>query len=421
MLISMRQLRAVITMNLVEAQDLLRKQLEEYTNKGYFMTFSDLLKVGINPKSSFGTPVGVYAYPVTDAMLDWKEQEIVDDEGMGDPSTLDVSKPFKGAMFASNRKYVHILAIRNSANVVDNNISADHALEIANSMNAVVGLPKINKIEYDDADERTYGGEYVSVKTPMGWLWKHSNILRTSPSLKAGKTSDTFAWNKLWRTVGIDGVVDHGDRIIHIHEPAQAVFFSAKAYDHIDTFEQKLKPEDQENVDREAMIDKVNRAPDLQLRKLYKKANPKNSTGIAAIIKIAINVNTPVDLLKQMIDDGYGTYVANNLKLPIELQSQITHSNDKRAKRNLANNQSIDTSTFEELLSSNACQLEIALNKSCPTNTLRKLANSDDVNVLQSLTFNPNTPDDILNYLAKSKHDKVREYAITYQKQRGLI
>lgn len=34
--------------------------LHRYVDKGYFIQFSDLEKLGINPQSSFNTPLGIY-------------------------------------------------------------------------------------------------------------------------------------------------------------------------------------------------------------------------------------------------------------------------------------------------------------------------------------------------------------------------
>ena len=48
------------------------KQLEPYsTDPSYFVSFTDLEKVGINPNNRFATPIGVYVYNLKDLWPDW--------------------------------------------------------------------------------------------------------------------------------------------------------------------------------------------------------------------------------------------------------------------------------------------------------------------------------------------------------------
>ncbi len=48
------------------------KQLQPYSkNPSYYVTFTDLEKVGVNPNNKFATPLGVYAYNLKDLWNDW--------------------------------------------------------------------------------------------------------------------------------------------------------------------------------------------------------------------------------------------------------------------------------------------------------------------------------------------------------------
>jgi hypothetical protein len=74
-----------------------------------------------------------------------------------------------------------------------------------------------------------------NIKTPLGILW---NISR---SYTKQKTNDMKAWAKTLRAIGVDGVSDYtGKGMIHSAEPMQAVFFTTKAIDHIQTFNNKM-------------------------------------------------------------------------------------------------------------------------------------------------------------------------------------
>ena len=63
----------------------------------HLITFSDLNKVGINPTTSFNTPAGIYGWHFTD-------------------KTLQGAK--KNQIFASERKFGHLLKIKNPNKVL---------------------------------------------------------------------------------------------------------------------------------------------------------------------------------------------------------------------------------------------------------------------------------------------------------------
>lgn len=47
-------------------------ELKKYSNdSAYFVTFTSLEKVGINPVNAFSTPIGVYAYSLKDLWKHW--------------------------------------------------------------------------------------------------------------------------------------------------------------------------------------------------------------------------------------------------------------------------------------------------------------------------------------------------------------
>lgn len=67
--------------------------MEQYTNDPYsFVHYSDLDKLGINPKSDFNTPLGIYAYPANQFDAD---------------TLLNGRVPFAG-----NREYLHVFQVK---------------------------------------------------------------------------------------------------------------------------------------------------------------------------------------------------------------------------------------------------------------------------------------------------------------------
>jgi len=64
----------------------------------HYITFSDVNKVGINPKSPYGTPLGIYTYPVNDVILDQLSQGKIP--------------------FASERKFIHLITPREGSKIL---------------------------------------------------------------------------------------------------------------------------------------------------------------------------------------------------------------------------------------------------------------------------------------------------------------
>ena len=63
----------------------------------FLVTFSDVNKVGINPKTKFNTPAGIYGWHFTQ-------------------NTIDGAK--KNKLFASGRDYGHLMKIKDGAKVL---------------------------------------------------------------------------------------------------------------------------------------------------------------------------------------------------------------------------------------------------------------------------------------------------------------
>jgi hypothetical protein len=188
------------------------KTFEKYVNVG-FVHFSDLNKVGLNPKYNQDTPMGIYAYPITKSFID----DLHNDK----------------AFFADNRTYAHIVVPKDSSKIIDiNAVSIDDAVTFTNRI--IDSSPLLIDMPYIDRRQFIKLTEYAEVKTIGGRLWYLTH--RMSDELNVKRSSSTmFSWNKLFRRIGIDGVVDYEHSVIRLHEPPQAVFFTTLAIDHVDT------------------------------------------------------------------------------------------------------------------------------------------------------------------------------------------
>ncbi len=281
---------------------------------GLSMTHVD--KLGINPRSSYQTPVGIYAYP-----FKW---------------TYDAAKPvksFKAVLpFESKAPYINLFSWKKSANILDL-VSMDKTQFEYYSKKLVEVLGRLDpdtrspstvverwvKESIGAARVKTYGGRfwYLTYKAKshmaegreyeygadygedlgfepeesaesashIAMLWnsvfsqhKSKGFLdygnrKTSEDFKhlsanqmrqltkkleklAGKGEDEtkwtgkdtakgepVLWNKIFRELGIDGVIDEGDGVVHNNEPYQVVLFNPRA------------------VEKVARVDNVSRRP----------------------------------------------------------------------------------------------------------------------------------------------------------------
>lgn len=159
----------------------------------FFVTFVSEDKVGINPKSIYDTPNGVYTYPVA-----W---------------VLDNQIPFRGR---EKPKKVKVLKIT-SKKVLSNNLSKIEYQEKIKQLQKEYGLPDKQIDSWvEDAKVQTYFGK----------IW---NVTRSiAKNLKKEKTSNI--WSTILLHLGYDVVIDNGDGVIHTNEKTQAVFLSPKSY-----------------------------------------------------------------------------------------------------------------------------------------------------------------------------------------------
>jgi hypothetical protein len=190
-----------------------------------YVSFVNVDKIGINPKSPYDTPIGVYTYP-----LEW----VLEEEDV----------PFRGEI---KPKKVKVLK-RLSEKVLNDDLTEAELNHYKDILKKQYKIDSVDLLEWNNKARK---------KTPFGKLWNITRML----SLKLSKnkpeksakdmTPDELAdalsgvnktpaknsaviWNKLLRDLGFDYVQDNDFGIIHPSEPTQAVFLTPKAYKVID-------------------------------------------------------------------------------------------------------------------------------------------------------------------------------------------
>lgn len=181
-----------------------------------FVSFTEVDKLGVNPQSRYRTPLGIYAYPARYVMKE-----------AGSSLSMDASLPFAG-----DQPYANIFnAVGNIVNVatMTSGESVDYCRKVADLWAKV---SEDVDAEFSDviSDASTYA-KFAAFSG--GRFWYVTRVAAQKLFGPKWGLSVPVAWNKLFRSIGIDGVVDYTDNggygIIHTAEPSQAVFFSIAA------------------------------------------------------------------------------------------------------------------------------------------------------------------------------------------------
>ncbi len=207
--------------------------------KNLFVSFTDLPKLGINPGSRYATPIGIYAYPAEYVIYKTTQYPYI-----GGSSDMSMT----ALPFAGGKPWANIFRARSGANIIDlGKFTEAQYNQYCDKLKALLTkLPIEYRTQPLDSDTATKyidtlmdaANKSARVNTPGGKFWYVT--LRLSEVMNTNKT--TIAWTDIFRRLGIDGFVDPDREIIHPSEPTQAVFFSGRAVELLDTVANKYSP-----------------------------------------------------------------------------------------------------------------------------------------------------------------------------------
>jgi hypothetical protein len=207
----------------------------------WFASFTKLDKIGVNPRSTFDTPIGIYAYPIG----------LMEEQIEGDT-----------VPFAGQAPYISVIKLVNEIGAVF--LRGDSVARFQ-KLNEAVGDFLLDRFPLLDGDNKplprervkeliwskvfTYAAENAYQKSPAGIWWAFSRLvahiivhLRREGDAKGFGPADVLnichmanhesgaaaVWTNLLLRIGVTAVVDEGMGIIHSNEPIQAVFFSTR-------------------------------------------------------------------------------------------------------------------------------------------------------------------------------------------------
>ena len=214
----------------LDPYQVIKQAMTQYDPSRLFVTFTAINKVGINPNSPYGTPLGIYAYPAN-FFVNAQSNELA----------------FAGEQIA---RHLQLFTIDQSVRVFD--IQKASQAECNNVLQRVKAIVQTKYNRSDIQVELSPYGKTVGQRT---WYTIDSvcKALTKAPredelededdeyldqdwdedddefnQLNTGRKPGAMRANEIWRALGYDGAVDNGSSTIHHNEPTQAVFFSIK-------------------------------------------------------------------------------------------------------------------------------------------------------------------------------------------------
>lgn len=184
----------------------LEEQLQPFFGGNFYVSFTAIDKIGLNPKSTYNTPLGIYTYPI-----DYIQKSIKN-------SNIEIQFP--------PYKY------RNYAWIIEPKVKRYHLGEAEKqSVDFIVdSYKKLDKnASFEDIDRAVRLAEEDSDKFWPQTIWYLSNNLSKifAENLNIQKN---IAWNKILQATGFSIWSDSGYGIIHPSEETQTVFLSKNSF-----------------------------------------------------------------------------------------------------------------------------------------------------------------------------------------------
>lgn len=204
--------------NKYNSNDILIKFINE---DNYFVTFTETNKVGINPRTKYNTPLGIYSYPIKEAY----NYYFIKENGKEFYNTFIDSLP---TMFKS--KYFTIFTVND-----DNIIRSDY-----NNNNLKEDIIKLSK-EYNLKEMNVSILRNVHPVRNLLYIVGIISSYLTQDKINNNYSRISVKMNYILSNIlGYSGIVDEGLSLIHDAEPCQAVFFNTSDIEVIGTFDNSI-------------------------------------------------------------------------------------------------------------------------------------------------------------------------------------
>ena len=222
--------------------------VEQYKNDpDVYISFTKIDKIGINPKSQFNTPLGIYCYPLKEYYQIYLKP-LLDEKGDNAKFKYSIGSR---APFAGNSKYVNFIRVKDKSHFI-NDMYKDYGSDKFDRDYKIL-VRTYKEILFDEwkqgfknfsldyfpspeTDEGVWDSLYDEAKdtarvtNPVMTMWNLTRLLSTA--LSSSDKQASTKWNLiLSKDLGYSGFADKsGKGYIHPSEPMQAVFFKYSSF-----------------------------------------------------------------------------------------------------------------------------------------------------------------------------------------------
>lgn len=243
--------------------DILMKYVKE-NDDNLFVSFTKINKLGINPKTKYNTPLGIYCYPIKLAYQFYNSsnktlsnninKEDVDNRDYYNIKDNDNRKNYLENIknlifinrlpFATDGNYFHIFRYNSNKILTVNKSKFDYknyieklAKYVIETYDQYITEQSRNNIEgfirYNIKDLEKEHTDPTSILYHL--IMNIGRMIINLPKIKVSKYP--LITNSIFRYLGIDGIIDPGEGLIHPNEPCQAVFFSKNNIEVLESFD----------------------------------------------------------------------------------------------------------------------------------------------------------------------------------------
>ncbi len=199
-----------------------------------YVSFTQLNKLGVNPKSAYKTPLGIYAYPVKQLWSRYLEPAI-NRKFHSISINLDQIIPFAGG-----QPHAVLFSCPEQPGMIsdfDSYTAEDFARDIKILVD--VATPYSPSVRSDMEGYVESARNEANVNSPIGRIWYITYALSQVIEYRTKKSAPAV-WNALLRRLGFIGISDtRGLGMIHENEPMQALFLTTKNLKIIGTYYNK--------------------------------------------------------------------------------------------------------------------------------------------------------------------------------------
>jgi len=214
------------------------KKIPKKDRNDYFITFTSVLKIGVNPSTSWHTPIGIYSYQFSS----FESYGVVDRDGN--------IRSFNYFPFAASSQFVTVFTLKNKRKklFISQYSKKDLIRDIGIFGSHVINSGDLTPEELSEIYKESKNDD----KWPFNVIWSYT--MRVARELESVSKAPAL-WNFYLRKIlGYDTIIDDkGYGIIHPNERFQTVSLSKNNINVIDTFWNNPK---QEILDRKIEKDK---------------------------------------------------------------------------------------------------------------------------------------------------------------------